>query len=344
MFNNNAITKVWNMEQIKPEIKGANAYFCFSPVIEYTVTPGYAMILQTEADYIVLSYEGVQVFDELPYSREEFFIEEAEWHWDDGEPGSEIETMLFVGEHLVVVEKENDIFILQFDDFKMYLRPRETEAFGYFENSICVPIPGLNRHLTRRCECGGTAEVMVDEHDDFMVRCPQCHRSTYAGYHLGEAVNKWNDNNLAGVIDLNEEVFDDFALKGPVHYIALSDDSICYDDNLYDCSEILVYAGDTYFIIASQRIGYDQNDFLISSFRWVNMELDYHRKIISTEEEPLVFIRREDDIETYPVLRFHLGERPVLVTADDGTIMIGLSHWDVDGNWMEYENNTLLND
>lgn len=344
MLNDNKIIKVWNMEQIKPEIKGANAYLCFSPVIEYTVTEGYGMILQTEADYIVLGYEGVQVFAELPYAPDEFFIEEAEWHWEDGEPGSEIETMLFVGERLVQVQKESDIYILQFDDFKMYLNPRQTNAFGYFENSVYVPIPGLGRHLTRRCECGGLAEVMVDPRDDFLVCCPKCHRSTYAGYNLREAINKWNNNELDTILDLNEEPFVDYILKYPIHYMALSDNRMCYDDNLYDCSEILIYVGDIYFLVASQRVDYDKNDFYISRFNWVNTELDFNRKIISTKEEPIIFVRKETDNAPFPVLRFQMGERPVLLTADDGCVTIGLSHLDVDDNWIEYDNNVLLND
>lgn len=44
-------------------------------------------------------------------------------------------------------------------------------------------------------------------------------------------------------------------------------------------------------------------------------------------------------------MRFQIGARPILATADDdGLLTIGISHWGVDDDELEFENNNLLND
>ena len=54
------------------------------------------------------------------------------------------------------------------------------------------------------------------------------------------------------------------------------------------------------------------------------------------------FFGFDDENRKYPVLRFLFGDRRLLITADD-ILMVGLTHWGINGEWIEYENNIMLN-
>ena len=109
------------------------------------------------------------------------------------------------------------------------------------------------------------------------------------------------------------------------------------DVNLLDCEGIIVAFKNRKILISSQKIEEDTFDFI-----YYNFEGDHEcRKILSSKDEPIRFIRKEDS----NFLRFHIGERPIIVTASDiECLMVGLSHWGLNGEWIEFENDNLLND
>ena len=137
--------------------------------------------------------------------------------------------------------------------------------------------------------------------------------------------------------------FEEKAVEGPVHFIALCYDAVCYDTDLYDCVDLLVSIGEEYYRISTKQIGEDDADFVFHLCNGYDPD-EFPRKIISTNEEPLRFIRREPEDGMLHVLRFQLGERPILLTADIGEIMIGFSGEDVDGNQVIFDHEVLLND
>ena len=85
-----------------------------------------------------------------------------------------------------------------------------------------------NYMLSRKCDCGGEAEMLVDFVDDFVVRCSRCYLSTHAYMDPEQAAAHWNigddimsnpchifqdnpDNYLAGeivAIHIADEQFD----------------------------------------------------------------------------------------------------------------------------------------
>ena len=58
-----------------------------------------------------------------------------------------------------------------------------------------------NHLLKRKCECGGAGELLVDERNDFAVRCSSCYKSTYFDMILKYQVDSWNLGDTPYVID-----------------------------------------------------------------------------------------------------------------------------------------------
>lgn len=125
----------------------------------------------------------------------------------------------------------------------------------------------------------------------------------------------------------------------PINHIGIYELDLFIDDNQLDCEGIIVSFEDKQYLIQSKAIGEDDFEFFYYEFTE-----DYEcRKTLSSPEEPMCFICKEEGF--YPVLRFQIGARPILVTAiEDGLLTIGMSHWDINGDWLEFENNNLLND
>ena len=127
----------------------------------------------------------------------------------------------------------------------------------------------------------------------------------------------------------------------PIQYIGIYELNWLMDDNLLDCEGIIVAFEKAKILISSKKLGEDDFDFVYYEF-----PQEYEcRKILSSFEEPIHFIRKESEDNSYRYLRFQIGNRPILVTAyEDKWIDVGLSHWDINDEWLEFENNHLLND
>lgn len=127
----------------------------------------------------------------------------------------------------------------------------------------------------------------------------------------------------------------------PISYIGIYKPDVVIDDNQLDCEGILVAFEDKQYLIQSEAIGEDDFEFFYYEFH----EAYACRKILSSPEEPICFIRKENEEGMYPILRFQTGIRPILATAvEDELMTIGISHCDINDDWLEFENNTLLND
>lgn len=125
-----------------------------------------------------------------------------------------------------------------------------------------------------------------------------------------------------------------------IEYIGIYELDVIIDDNQLDSEGIIVAFEDGKILVKSQAVGEDDYEFSYFSF-----ENTYDcRKIISSPNEPIRYIFKEDEENSYRVLRFVIGERPILVTACEDFITIGISHWGLNDEWLEFENNNLLND
>ncbi len=199
-------------------------------------------------------------------------------------------------------------------------------------------LPGFDHLLNRNCTCGGHPELMLDHVDDYFVRCKRCHKATWAHIHADCAVKDWNNGNTPceNVTSPEEDFF--ACSKEPVHYLALSKDVFFYDENLYDVCELILAIGDSLFHIRCLPSIPESDEYEFQRILSYNKD-QYPFEIRSTDREALRFIRFEKDLS---ILRFQKGERPLLVTASDGSLMVGISHWDTEGNWLDFDNDRLL--
>ena len=127
----------------------------------------------------------------------------------------------------------------------------------------------------------------------------------------------------------------------PIEYIGIYKLDWLIDDNQLDCEGIIVAFSDKLYLIKSLSIGEDDYEFFYYEF---SQAYDC-RKILSSDKEPIYFVRKEEEEDSFRVLRFQIGNRPILATAvADGLLTIGISHWDVIDKWLDFENNNLLND
>lgn len=129
--------------------------------------------------------------------------------------------------------------------------------------------------------------------------------------------------------------------KEPIEYIGIYELDWLIDDNQLDCEGIIVAFSDKQYLIKSLSIGEDDYEFFYYEFS----QAYECRKILSSDKEPICFVRKEEEEDSFRVLRFQIGNRPILATAEaDGLLTIGVSHWDVNDEWLDFENNNLLND
>ena len=127
----------------------------------------------------------------------------------------------------------------------------------------------------------------------------------------------------------------------PIEYIGIYKLDWLIDDNQLDCEGIIVAFSDKQYLIKSLSIGEDDYEFFYYEFS----QAYECRKILSSDKEPIYFVRKEEEEDSFRVLRFQIGNRPILATAEaDELLTIGVSHWDVNDEWLDFENNNLLND
>lgn len=191
------------------DIKCADCLFdCFYDLAFHT-TKGCRIILETENFYISLGADGVIIGDKK--GRVEQYAEPGEFfdpsiHFDptdeDDVPWVDYISTLFVGERLLRVEKCESQYLLEFDDFLLKLVPHDLGADDmpsrqlYRDYVSYFNVIGCQRYLNKKCDCGGSGELLLDFVSDYVVRCEKCGKSTYAEMNAIDAIKAWNAGEL----------------------------------------------------------------------------------------------------------------------------------------------------
>ena len=184
------------------DVYSHNAFLDCYHDIAYHCTEGYRIVLETENYAISLSAKGV-----IKARKEELCENTGEWLQngieiieEDEPPWVHFETTLFVGERVLSVTKQDDIYLIQFDDFTLKLIPHlEDDIEGLYNKNHWSYnyIFGCERHLKKNCpHCDGDGEILLDFVSDYVVRCKTCNRSTYAGMNLIDAITDWNNGEV----------------------------------------------------------------------------------------------------------------------------------------------------
>lgn len=171
--------------------------------LAYHCTEGFRIVLETDNYFMSLASNGVtKEQKEGFFEREDGLLQNGvEVSESDEMPWLYLETTLFVGERLLSVVREKDIFLVQFDDFLLKIIPHKSgdDILGLHNNNHWSfnYILGCERHLKQKCpHCGGTGEILLDFVKDYVVRCKNCKRSTYAGMNLIDAITDWNNGEV----------------------------------------------------------------------------------------------------------------------------------------------------
>ncbi len=203
MFCQEEIIKVYMGVQEWDDVYDHNAFLDCYHDIAYHCTEGYRLVFETENYAISLSVNGVI---KEPKAR----LREAEGEWlqngieifEDGEaPWVHFETTLFVGERLLSVIQQDNIYLVQFDDFSLKLIPHSNgdslEGLHNKNHWSYNYVLGCERHLKKKCpHCDGDGEILLDFVSDYVVRCKKCKHSTYAGMNLIDAITDWNNGGV----------------------------------------------------------------------------------------------------------------------------------------------------
>ena len=201
MFCDEKIIAVYLGQNEYHDIDGANCWFDIYHDIAFHTTEGYRLILETNSYMISLGADGVSVTN-----KDEFKPIEHEWleeyvHNLEDEVIANFETTLFVGQRISSVDKNDEFYLIQFDDFslKMYVYElgkmdkslRNRDRWSY--NNVL----GFDRFIKAKCPlCGGEGEILLDFVSDYVVRCKSCKKSTYAEMQLRHAIDHWNDGEV----------------------------------------------------------------------------------------------------------------------------------------------------
>ncbi len=208
MFCDEKILKVYMGVVEYDDVYSHNAFLDCYHDIAYHCTEGYRLVLETENYAISLCKNGV-----VKQDKNELFEQDGEWlqngieFFEDGEaPWVHFETTLFVGERLMSVTKDNGIYLLKFDDFVLKIIPHENgnsiDGLHNQDHWSYNYVLGCDRHLKRKCPyCNGDGEILLDFVSDYIVRCKDCKKSTWAGMNLIDAIDDWNNGELNCTVD-----------------------------------------------------------------------------------------------------------------------------------------------
>lgn len=200
MFCDEAIINVFFLKR-QFCIKGEDCLFdCFYDIAFHT-TKGFGLILETLNYMISIGADGVKLTDKKEFHlNDNERLQETVEEFED-ETIVDFKNTLFVGQRLLSVEKTEEYSVLAFDDFSLKLF---TYELGKMDKSFRSADPwsyshvlGFDRFIKAKCPlCGGDGEVLLDFVQDFVVRCKQCKKSTYAEMQIKDVIESWNKSEV----------------------------------------------------------------------------------------------------------------------------------------------------
>lgn len=300
---------------------------CYSDLALY-LTEGYREILETEHCYISIQHNGVFLLEkcgpvETIGADGEFFKSHLDIDTDEDlecYTYKDYKWTLFVGEKLTDVTKTENGFLLHFTDFELKLIPHENDIgdWGASPRPYCR-VFGTER-LIKPCTCGGRGLLYLDFASDYLVRCEKCHRGTAADMCADDVINEWNDKtDIYDVGDFPHEEFEELCYES-VDFMAI--ESIYGDEEgkTGRCKSVVVSVRGKNFNIKSAYLGGGKYGFAFEIYCYFNPKV-WNRRIVPSKGEHLRFVARENG-DRKATLRFSLGKRELLITADSGFLTI----------------------
>ena len=136
--------------------------------------------------------------------------------------------------------------------------------------------------------------------------------------------------------EITEEAFMEI-VKNPIQYMGIYELDWLLDVNLIDCEGVIIDFHDKRILVSAKEISEEYFDFA-----YFEVSKDYEcRKIFTFQDEQFKYVMKDKVASN--TLHFLIGKRPLIVVADYiEQVTVAISHWDSNGEWVDFENNNLL--
>lgn len=168
-------------------------YLQYADRLALHFTDGFALVFETEHYILELTQDGIQKTEKEQYELSDTeVIESYDYRMDEGIVVS-LESLIFVGERIHSVDHYDGYYCVTFDDVLL-----DVIHYDEFPSSICEranehgALIGCDRHIARRCDCGGKGEALFDGDENLVIRCAKCHLATRACDVPSDAFAQWN--------------------------------------------------------------------------------------------------------------------------------------------------------
>ena len=342
----------FDLDSAKPYDEDTVFFSYHFPELSCFIVPPSRLVLETESYYLQIDDSGVSKMEKtgpielLEHPNEwlrsfldDSFMDEEETPWD------RYPHTLLAGERLNSVLINNQLYLLQFDDFALRVVILPTKQYiNHLErhrNLMYYPVIGCEHLLKYRCDCGGEPEIIEDFVNDYEIRCKKCKRSIGAGMTVQDAIDNWNWQWENGKMDLHvfslpsDNLQETFGKK----LLSLSVDSKTswwIEPYCCECQEILIQTEKQKILLEHAHYGED-GAILVGEPMSLNKE-NFKLRILSEENSPIVFDKaqyREDG--TLEALRFRYGDSYLFVFADEDELILtkGTDDGDVFAPWVK---------
>lgn len=142
-------------------------------------------------------------------------------------------------------------------------------------------------------------------------------------------------------MDRNE--FIKTALSQPITRIDLLKEDVWFiKPSLCDAYDMVVVFPDEAYRISGKEVAEDIYDFAVEKL--VDYTADGETlQIVSWNNTDIRYIRFEkEDDEAWECLRFEVDNTYLLITADNNSLMVGFTYWDLDGYAYESDRHVLF--
>lgn len=203
MYCNETIKRI--IFGINEDDNGDFPLVCFwTNPLKFHANEGSRIILVTDNWAISLGYNGVskEPMEGFHEKNGEYFMDGIDGpapEIEEDTPWVTAEATLFTGEKLENVSTEKDYYALKFSDFAMDIIPHDMQddllQYAHHKHTF-DHIYGMDRLLTRKCDCGGEPQMVIEFVDDFMACCKECGKSTWACMNAIDAIEEWNAGEI----------------------------------------------------------------------------------------------------------------------------------------------------
>lgn len=318
-----------------------NAILRLTGSFEYHATDGYWLVFQTEHFVISLGHDGVQMYTNM----DDFCVEDELDPLSGIDDWTTTEETLFIGERVHTINGGDGCWDITFDHFALKLYGYKEDTARIVERytnatSDYTPLTVGAHLLKRKCTCGGEGEIFLDFVSDYLVRCKNCHASTWAGMCLIDALEDWNSGNTPIQLDTSEERFFKKVHESPIRYIALEDRGLWYATEQSCETNRVVFAFDDEFYFVESCPAGEESFFVFRQCSRYNKSMFSHT--IVPHSGHIQFLKANDSLGA--CLYFAMDNTLLSVAPFDTYLIIALTGGYADGTSIQELDRDFLPD